>query len=127
MCLRTNTPGDCNNNAAVLGSFRAARAVRPFVSRGHSLHYNPKDKAPGGDTQGHGGGGIVPHSMHTSLLLQTYRKHTLRRWPEFKKRERLTIRCAQMALLTWCVEKDRRKEEEEIEEDMRKKINLGLD
>lgn len=32
-----------------------------------------------------------------------------------------------MALLTWCVEEDRRKEEEEIEEDMRKKINLGLD
>lgn len=76
MCLCTNTPGDSNNNAAVLGSFRAARAVRPFVSRGHSLHYNPEDKAPLGAAQGHGGGGIVPHSMRTSLLLQTNRKHT---------------------------------------------------
>lgn len=48
VCPCTNTPGDSNNNAAVLGSFRAARAVRPFVSRGHSLHYNPRNKAPSG-------------------------------------------------------------------------------
>lgn len=54
-CLRANTPGDSNNNAVVPGSHRAARAVRPFVSRGHSLHYNSKDKAPSGDTEGHGG------------------------------------------------------------------------
>ncbi len=74
VCLCTNTPGDSNNNAVVPGSHRAARAVRPFVSRGHSLHYNPKDKAPSEGTKGHGGGGIVPHSMHTSALLQTYRK-----------------------------------------------------
>lgn len=79
VCLCTNTPGDSNNNAVVPGSHRAARAVRPFVSRGHSLHYNPKDKAPSGGTEGHGGGGIVPHSMHTSLLLQTYRKHSVLR------------------------------------------------
>lgn len=79
MCLCTNTPGDSNNNAAVPGSHRAARAVRPFVSRGHSLHYNPKDKAPSGGTEGHGGGGIVPHPMHTSPLLQTYRKQSILR------------------------------------------------
>lgn len=79
VCLCTNTPGDSNNNAAILGSCRAARAVRPFVSRGHSLHYNPKDKAPWGATQDQVGGGIVPHSMHSSLLLQTYRKYTLQR------------------------------------------------
>lgn len=48
VCLCINTPGDSNNNAVVPGSHRAARAVRPFVSRGHSLHYNPKDKAPSG-------------------------------------------------------------------------------
>lgn len=48
VCPCTNTPGDSNNNAAVPGSFRAARAVRPFVSRGHSLHYNPRNKAPSG-------------------------------------------------------------------------------
>lgn len=76
VCLCTNTPGDSKNNAAVPGSHRAARAVRPFVSRGHSLHYNPTDKAPSGGTKGHGGGGIVPHSMHLSLLLRTNRKHT---------------------------------------------------
>lgn len=75
----TNTPGDSNNNAAILGSCRPARAVRPFVSRGHSLHYNPKDKAPWGATQDQVGGGIVPHSMHTSPLLQTDRKYTLQR------------------------------------------------
>lgn len=79
VCLCTNTPGDSNNNAAILGSCRAARAVRPFVSRGHSLHYNPKDKAPWGATQDQVGGGIVPHSMHTSPLLQTDRKYTLQR------------------------------------------------
>lgn len=48
VCPCTNTPGDSNNNAAIPGSFRAARAVRPFVSRGHSLHYNPRNKAPSG-------------------------------------------------------------------------------
>lgn len=37
----------------------------------------------------------------------------------------LTIRCRQMALLTWCGEEGRRKEEEGIEEENRKKINLG--
>lgn len=79
VCLCTNTPGDSNNNAAVPGSLRAARAVRPFVSRGHSLHYNPKDKDPSGGTQGHGGGGIVLHSMRTAVLLQTYRKRSLLR------------------------------------------------
>lgn len=71
VCLCTNTPGDSNNNAAVLGSHRAARAVRPFVSRGHSLHYNPKDKVPSGGTESHEGSGIVPHSMHTSVFSQT--------------------------------------------------------
>lgn len=71
VCLCTNTPGDSNNNVAVPGSHRATRAVRPFVSRGHSLHYNPKDKVPSGGTEDHGGRGIVPHSMHTFLLLQT--------------------------------------------------------
>lgn len=73
VCLCTNTPGDPDNNAVVPGSHRAARAaraVRPFVSTGHSLHYNPKDKALSGGTEGHGGRGIVPHSMDTFLLLQ---------------------------------------------------------
>lgn len=32
-----------------------------------------------------------------------------------------------MTLFTWCGEEDRRTEEEEIEEEMRKEINLGLD
>lgn len=68
---------------SIPGSHRAARAVRPFVSRGHSLHYNPKDKAPSGGTKGHGGGGIVPHSMHTFLLSETHRKQSLVRWTEF--------------------------------------------
>lgn len=72
VCLCTNTPGDSNNNAVVPGSHRAARAVRPFVSTGHSLHYNPKDKAASGGTGGHEGRGIVPHSMYTLLLLQAY-------------------------------------------------------
>ncbi len=32
-----------------------------------------------------------------------------------------------MAALTWCGKEGRRKEEEEIEEEKGKKINLGLD
>lgn len=120
VCLCTNTPGDSNNNAAVLGSHRAARAVRPFVSRGHSLHYNPKDKVPSGGTESHEGSGIVPHSMHTSVFSQTC--YTLFRDEQsFKKGLMLTIRrCRQTAVLTWCGVERRRKEEEEIEEEKKK-------
>lgn len=52
MCLCTNTPGDSNNNAVVLGSHRAARAVKPFVSGG-TTHYItiPKIRVPSGGTE----------------------------------------------------------------------------
>lgn len=69
--------GECARAQTLLGiliTMQRSRGVTellelsgPFVSRGHSLNYNPEDKAPSGATEGHGGGGIVPHSMHPAF------------------------------------------------------------
>lgn len=120
VCPCTNTPGDSNNNAAVPGSFRAARAVRPFVSRGHSLHYNPRNKAPSGAC-------ARPRrsrrrrrkhcsSLHARLSAFASQQET--HSSEFKKnptkiKAPTMRRCTGMTRLTWRGEDDKREEREE--------------
>lgn len=119
VCPCTNTPGDSNNNAAVPGSFRAARAVRPFVSRGHSLHYNPRNKAPSGAC-------ARPRrrrrrrkhcsSLHARLSAFASQQET--HSSEFKKKTTkikapTMRRCTGMTRLTWRGEDDKWEEREE--------------